>query len=170
MIVLCPGMHTPEVSESFRTRFTPLHSHLHCFIPEAIAPYDGSAICQHVQNHCESNTPLVLMGFSAGAVGARYAAQALHHQGWAIAALWLWDGWGVPRLGEPFPTVRLSHDTFTHWSSALLGEGDDSFWADPAVPHLDLWRNPEQIRGWRSLGSGLQERISLLEFAADVLS
>jgi hypothetical protein len=29
-----------------------------------------------------------------------------------------------------------------------LGSGDAGFYADPAVPHLDLWRSPGQVRGW----------------------
>ncbi|MGB0561631.1 MAG: hypothetical protein ACPGVO_07470 [Spirulinaceae cyanobacterium] len=169
-IVLCPGVHPPEVSESFRTRFTPLHRYQYHFIPKTIAPYDGPAIAQYLHIHSPPTASLVIMGFSAGAVGALYAARELHDQGSAIAALWLWDGWGVPLLGLPFPTVRISHDAFTDWSSALLGGGDYRFWAEPAVAHLDLWREPERVWGWRSQGLGLRERMSLLEFATDRLA
>lgn len=57
------------------------------------------------------------------------------------------DGWGVPLSGN-FPIHRLSHDYFTHWSSALLGSGDDSFYSDPAVEHLAIWRSPHTCQGW----------------------
>jgi len=44
---------------------------------------------------------------------------------------------GVPLVGN-FPIHRLSHDYFTHWSSAVLGSGNDSFYADPPVEHLEM--------------------------------
>ncbi|NJK53546.1 MAG: hypothetical protein HC936_13370 [Leptolyngbyaceae cyanobacterium SU_3_3] len=56
------------------------------------------------------------------------------------------DGWGVP-LGGDFPIYRVSHDRFTHWSSAWWVAGLDSFYADPAVAHLDLWRSPQTVQG-----------------------
>ena len=57
-----------------------------------------------------------------------------------MKALIAFDGWGVPLVGN-FPIYRISHDQFTHWSSELLGKGDKSFYADPPVEHLDLWRS-----------------------------
>lgn len=67
--------------------------------------------------------------------------------GGQIKALIALDGWGVP-LGGNFPIYRLSHDSFTHWSSALLGGGTESFYADPPVEHLELWRSPQTTKGW----------------------
>ncbi|MGB3188280.1 MAG: hypothetical protein WBB43_02490, partial [Limnoraphis sp.] len=64
-----------------------------------------------------------------------------------VKALIALDGWGVP-LGGNFPIYRISHDRFTHWSSALLGGGVESFYADPPVEHLDLWSSPQTARGW----------------------
>ena len=92
-------------------------------------------------------SPLVFIGFSAGVVGAIAAAIAWQQLGGQVKALMALDGWGVP-LGGEFPIHRLSHDAFTHWSSALLGAGGDSFYADPAVEHLELWRSPQTTRGW----------------------
>jgi hypothetical protein len=93
------------------------------------------------------STPIVLIGFSAGVVGAVSAASAWQAMGGTVTALFAIDGWGVPLVGR-FPMHRLSHDTFTHWSSALLGAGEDSFYADPAVAHLELWRSPQAADGW----------------------
>jgi hypothetical protein len=67
--------------------------------------------------------------------------------GGTVKAFLAFDGWGVPLYGN-FPIHRISHDYFTHWSSALLGGGEDSFYAEPAVEHLDLWRKPNVCKGW----------------------
>lgn len=91
---------------------------------------------------------LVFVAFSAGVVGAIAAARLWQAQGGSVKALIALDGWGVPLYGK-FPIHRLSHDYFTHWSSALLGSGCDNFYADPAVEHLDLWRSPQQTQGWQ---------------------
>lgn len=91
--------------------------------------------------------PLLLIGFSAGVVTAMGAAMGWSAFGGQIQAVIALDGWGVPQFGN-FPLHRLSHEEFAHWSSGLLGMGDDSFYADPAVEHLDLWRSPQTTRGW----------------------
>lgn len=67
--------------------------------------------------------------------------------GGQIRRLWAIDGWGVPLVGD-FPIHRLSHDWFTYESSKLLGAGLDSFYADPTVEHLDIWRSPQTTHGW----------------------
>ncbi|UBF26093.1 hypothetical protein K9N68_31945 [Kovacikia minuta CCNUW1] len=92
--------------------------------------------------------PLVFIGFSAGVVGAIAAAWGWQLLGGAVQAFIAVDGWGVP-LGGTFPIYRISHDSFTHWSSALLGAGETSFYADPAVDHLVLWRSPQAVKGWQ---------------------
>lgn len=91
--------------------------------------------------------PVVFIGFSAGVVGAIGAAWGWQLLGGKVKAAIAVDGWGVPLFGN-FPCHRLSHDFFTHWSSALLGSGEDSFYADPAVEHLTLWRSPQTVSGW----------------------
>lgn len=92
-------------------------------------------------------TPILLIGFSAGVVGAAILASFWQKFGGRVVALIALDGWGVP-LGRSFPVHRVSHDPFTHWSSALLGAGQANFYASPAVGHLDLWRSPQVVQGW----------------------
>ncbi|MCU0568633.1 MAG: hypothetical protein MUF49_18805 [Oculatellaceae cyanobacterium Prado106] len=91
--------------------------------------------------------PLFFVGFSAGVVGAIGAARLWHQWGGQVQGLAAFDGWGVPLWGD-FPIYRISHDAFTHWSSALLGAGQASFYAEPPVSHLALWRSPETVQGW----------------------
>nr|WP_263012209.1 hypothetical protein [Laspinema sp. D2d] len=93
-----------------------------------------------------SPEPLIWIGFSAGVVGAIGAAWGLHSLQCPVKAFIAIDGWGVP-LFAPFPIHRVSHDYFTHWSSALLGRGCESFYADPPVDHLALWNSPESAIG-----------------------
>ena len=110
----------------------------------------------------EAAPALVIWAFSAGCVGA--AALAAHwqrHRG-SVLALCMVDGWGVPR--DPgVPTYRLSHDSFTHHTSRCLGAGDTDFYAEPAVPHLTLWRQPQSAMGW-AVEEGRQERLSAANF------
>ncbi len=97
-----------------------------------------------VSNNC---VKFVFMSFSAGVVGAMGAALMWQQFGGEVEALIAIDGWGVPLAGN-FPIYRISHDHFTHWSSALLGSGNESFYAAPAVEHLEVWRNPQTTQGW----------------------
>ncbi|MBE9020436.1 hypothetical protein IQ272_30760, partial [Chroococcidiopsidales cyanobacterium LEGE 13417] len=101
-----------------------------------------------------------------GALGAAWGWQLM---GGKVRAAIAVDGWGVP-LFTNFPCYRLSHDYFTHWSSALLGESNDSFYADPPVEHLVLWRSLPTITGWwvHSDESHAQHRTYLT--AAEFLS
>jgi hypothetical protein len=111
------------------------------------------------------NYPLLFVGFSAGVVAAIGAALTWQLLGGQVRALMAVDGWGVP-LAANFPIHRLSHDYFTHWSSALLGAGADSFYADPGVAHLDLWRSPDLAQGWgiSALGSDLHQFTDAASF------
>ncbi|WP_052050481.1 hypothetical protein [Leptolyngbya sp. KIOST-1] len=112
---------------------------------------------------------LIIWAFSAGCVGA--AALAAHwqrHRG-PVLALFLVDGWGVPR-DVAIPTHRLSHDRFTHYTSRWLGAGDDDFCAEPAVPHLTLWRQPQAVMGWvTGTGQTAADQPSQKLTAADFL-
>jgi hypothetical protein len=98
-----------------------------------------------------SNLSLVFLSFSAGVVGAIGAARTWQRSGGEIKAFIAVDGWGVPLRGD-FPLYRLSHDFFTHWSSAPLGTTTASFYADPPVPHLELWRSPYTAYGYQIAG------------------
>ncbi|NJR40591.1 MAG: hypothetical protein HC781_19360 [Leptolyngbyaceae cyanobacterium CSU_1_4] len=157
-VIICPGVHPPELTQDFLdgigkllnlkqvyvfpTRQFPAYSALHLLnFLSTQAWAQGSQL-----QHCTLRS-LVLIGFSAGVVGAMGAAQVLPSLGVQVKALIALDGWGVPLLGN-FPIHRVSHDRFTDWSSTLWGRSDASFYADPAVAHLDLWRSPQTVSGW----------------------
>ncbi|NJL44591.1 MAG: hypothetical protein HC922_00225 [Leptolyngbyaceae cyanobacterium SM2_3_12] len=90
---------------------------------------------------------LIIWAFSAGCVGAVALAEHWQRHRGQVLALFLVDGWGVPRVTR-VPIHRLSHDRFTHTTSRWLGTGTLDFYADPAVPHLQLWQSPQQVNGW----------------------
>lgn len=170
-IAVCPGFHSPELTESFlqhlktmdlpewQTIVVPTHRY---------SPYSSSEILRYLYEQLNTRTPeawlttpMIFIAFSAGVVGAMGAAFALETVGGQVKALFALDGWGVPTVGR-FPTHRMSHDFFTHWSSALLGAGQDSFYADPPIDHLELWRSPHTTVGhWGSSG---QQSITALQF------
>ncbi len=124
----------------------------------------GNALGNAAVGTSEASTPgLMIWAFSAGCVGA--VALATYWQRWRgpVQALFLVDGWGVP-CPPTVPVYRLSHDRFTHNTSGLLGQGDVNFYADPAVPHLDLWQHPQVVTGW-SVGPGQRaEKLTAADF------
>lgn len=148
LVVICPGIHPPDLTESF---LRSLPDRLDILVFPANQPaYSGLHVlqfCWQQRGHQALNHPVLWIGFSAGVVGAATAACLWHYLGGKVLALIAIDGWGVP-LFLPFPLHRISHDRFTHWSSALLGAGTSSFFADPPVAHLDLWRSPQYTSGW----------------------
>lgn len=87
--------------------------------------------------------------------------------GGSVVGLIAVDGWGVP-LFASFPVHRVSHDQFTHWSSARLGAGQDSFYADPAVSHHDLWSAPQQAEGWAMQQTSVN-RTTALAFLEQII-
>lgn len=144
-IVICPGIHSPELTEQFIAALgQPLDQVL-------IVPSDRIPVYspKHIFNFLSPvhPMPLLFIAFSAGVVGAIGAARLWQRQGGKVQGLVAIDGWGVPLFGN-FPIHRMSHDFFTHWSSALLGEGLKSFYADPPVEHLTLWHSPDQVQGY----------------------
>jgi len=157
VIVLCPGVHAPDLTQSFLEQFelTQIPSQkLLVFPSDRYPPYSAPDVVRFLHERLNRNStntwlnvPLIFVGFSAGVVGAMGAAVILQNLGCQIQAFIALDGWGVPLMGS-FPTHRMSHDAFTHWSSAILGAGQDSFYADPGVGHLDLWRSPQTVNGW----------------------
>ena len=137
--------------------------------------YSGFHILQFVRDRLPTcpparlpNSPLVFISFSAGVVGAIAAAKAWQRMGGKVKAFIALDGWGVPLFGD-FPIYRVSHDEFTHWSSALMGGGEESFYADPGVGHLELWRSPSLVRGWWVNAQGEREAATAAEFLVGVL-
>lgn len=160
-IVICPGIHDQALTQQFIQRLVEAASEtnlrpesLLVFPTERYPAYSGLHILrflhEQLSRHDPDQTidePLVFIGFSAGVVGAMGAALGWRTMGGTVKAMLAIDGWGVPLVGN-FPIHRLSHDAFTHWSSALLGAGEDSFYADPAVAHLEFWRSPQAANGW----------------------
>lgn len=161
-IIICPGMHSIDLTQSFLKNLQLRSSsdlaeisnqNLLIFPVQRYPAYSGFHIVQFLQETLRQDSlaaesrEFVFLSFSAGVAGAIGAAWAWQQLGGKVKALIALDGWGVPLYGD-FPIHRVSHDHFTHWSSALLGAGADSFYADPAIDHLDLWRSPQTVQGW----------------------
>jgi hypothetical protein len=173
-IIICPGIHEPELTESFRVGLLdlvsngaiPAVSYANAHNPTNILIYPGKDISvlsalhilqflrDRLSNSLES--PIIFISFSAGVVGAIGAAHLWQLLGGSVKAFIAIDGWGVPLQGN-FPIHRMSHDYFTHWSSCLLGCGQNNFYAQPAVDHLSMWRclteipsesTSQAVQGW----------------------
>jgi hypothetical protein len=154
-LIICPGFHDAALTTGFLAgigdggqAWNPV------IIPsDRLPPYSGWHILHFLRDRLSRDDPdgmadprLLLIGFSAGVVGAMTAAHLWQQQGGGVAALIAVDGWGVPLVGA-FPIHRVSHDAFTHWSSVGLGQAGDSFYAAPGVAHLELWRSPQTTYG-----------------------
>jgi hypothetical protein len=177
ILVICPGIHSPQLTDRFlqvlKEREIILGTPL-IFPTQKYPAFSGFHILQFLQQELgEANkNALLFLSFSAGVVGAIAAALAWQQSGGRVIAFIALDGWGVPLFGN-FPIHRLSHDEFTHWSSALLGSGGDSFYADPPVEHLDLWRSPDLVTGWMTEknadGKETRTAIAQTEFLSKLL-
>lgn len=178
-VIICPGIHAPELTQSFvegLKLFTICQSeNILIFPTEDYPAYSGLHILQFLGDRIPTyppahplTSPLVFISFSAGVVGAYAAARAWGQMGGCVKAFMALDGWGVPLFGD-FPIYRLSHDYFTHWSSALLGGGEESFYAEPPVEHLELWRQPSLVRGWWVDKLGMRQRATAAEFLTMLL-
>ncbi|MEM6835983.1 MAG: hypothetical protein AAF609_03925 [Cyanobacteria bacterium P01_C01_bin.120] len=176
-LIVCPGIHDAALSDRFlwalNQQLQQTDSALvptHQLLPTSqYWPFDGWAVWSFLQQQADPQAPLLLIGFSAGVVGAIAAANLWQAQGRSVAAVIALDGWGVPQVGS-WPLHRVSHDHFTHWSSALLGAGHDSFYAEPAIAHLALWQFPEQALG-KSIGqSGKPEPMTAIAFIAKLVA
>ena len=156
-VIICPGIHHPQLTQDFLEGLQrgEQGKPSSCWIEKVLIfptqdypAYSAVHILEFLQRHSDLlKTPVVFISFSAGVAGAIGAAYGWQLLGRKVKAFIAFDGWGVP-LYANFPIHRLSHDYFTHWSSALLGAGEDSFYADPALEHLDLWRVPDLCQGW----------------------
>lgn len=158
-IVICPGYHPPELTIDFlkglgRDPGKTVRPDL-IYPADRQPPYSSLHLLTFLRQSEQGQTEksyqklqsLLFIGFSAGVVAAIGAAHLWQADGGSVKAVIAIDGWGVPLWGN-FPIHRLSHDAFTHWSSALLGGGEAGFYADPAVGHLDLWRSPQHVGGY----------------------
>jgi hypothetical protein len=151
--IVCPGIHDPKLTDEFMTGVFGHHRDRDeiAVVPASDCPvYSPPHLWQFLRDRWgnpENTEPVSFISFSAGVVGAIATARSWQRNGGRVATFIALDGWGVP-LGGDFPIYRLSHDFFTHWSSSLLGQGKESFYADPPVAHLDLWRSPQTAAGW----------------------
>ncbi len=142
-ILVCPGIHPIDLTERFVAQIQACLPKTEKPLPEFVVfPAERLPVYspRHVLGFLSSDT--LVIAFSAGVVGAIAAARLRQQRGETIRALIAIDGWSVPLFGN-FPIHRISHDFFTHWSSSLLGEGLESFYADPAIAHLALWESPQ---------------------------
>jgi hypothetical protein len=156
-IVICPGIHDLVLTESFVSSLQRVVTQTKFINSVNILVYPENNFLalsslnildflhKNLGNKLES--PVVFISFSAGVVGAIAAACSWQLLGGQVQAFIAIDGWGVPLWGN-FPIHRMSHDYFTHWSSKILGSGENNFYAAPAVEHLSMWRSPETVEGW----------------------
>lgn len=146
-LLICPGIHDPHLTQGLlddlgRSLPAPL------IVPADQPPYSAAHGWDFLmRSQPDLASPLTVLAFSAGVVGAIGVAWAWYARGYPLRQLIAVDGWGVP-LYAPFPIYRVSHDAFTHWSSCPLGGTTQGFYADPPVAHLDLWRSPHTAQGW----------------------
>ena len=50
-----------------------------------------------------------------------------------------------------------------------MGGGEESFYADPGVGHLELWRSPQTVRGWWVNREGMRAPKSAAEFLTSII-
>ncbi len=178
-IIICPGIHDPALTEKFISAWRELVSdNSLCQISVNILNFSANGfssvsafhILQFLHDRLGDRleSPVIFTSFSAGVVGAIGAACSWQLLGGNVKAFIAIDGWGVPLSGN-FPIHRMSHDYFTHWSSKLLGFGENNFYADPAVHHLDMWRSPQTVQGcWvdpsNEKSLPFKQRLSAAEF------
>jgi hypothetical protein len=176
LYLICPGFHDKNLTNSFVKNLNNQSINLDdllIFPTDQYPAYSGFHVLQYLQEKCHNKTQkLIIIAFSAGVVAAVTAAWQWQLKGGTIKGLIAFDGWGVPLLGN-FPIYRISHDEFTHHSSAILGTGKISFYADPAVEHLDLWRSPDMVQGWMvqttNPNKNLLSEMSLIDFLTTVI-
>ncbi|MCT7951512.1 hypothetical protein NG798_17045 [Ancylothrix sp. C2] len=156
--LICGGEHRPELTDSFVKQVfqaapsASLPSNVIIF-PSTCGPvWSPFHVLQFLEASLtsmpsEKLPAVIFISFSAGVAGAIGAAWGWQQRGGKVAAFFGLDGWGVPLAGD-FPIYRLSHDYFTHWTSALLGTGDQSFYGTGATSHLQLWDMPQTVQGW----------------------
>jgi hypothetical protein len=172
-LLICPGIHDPSLTHSFLSKIELPSENLAIFPTAEAAPYSPTEMLSFFRRSAlrppSETSPLRIVAFSAGVVGAIAAAHLWQLQGGQIAWILALDGWGVPAWAN-FPVYRLSHDSFTHWSSQLTGGSTPSFYAEPAVDHLELWRSPHLTVGWHVSGCGLRHRTTAATFIQEILT
>lgn len=171
-LIVLPGVHCQQFTREFLAVVQPLlpDRHIDIFPTDRNPAYCSVSILGFLWDRITiRSTPIMVIAFSAGVAGAIPALNLWQLQGGKVAGLLAIDGWGVPAVGD-FPIYRLSHDYFTHWSSALLGAGEVSFYANPPVEHLEMWRSPNTCRGWQVTSpNSPRTSTTALEFIIKIL-
>jgi hypothetical protein len=169
-ICICPGFHSPQLTQSFLQELSlsvnstsTLSVNTRTFIAKSYTVLSAIHILQDLtktygQPH--QATPVLFISFSAGVIGALSAAWGWQLLGGKVKAVIAIDGWGVPLMGN-FPIHRLSHDYFTHQTSIVINPSEDSFYADPGVEHLQMWRSPSTVTGWATRAANFPVRSHL---------
>lgn len=170
-IVICPGVHSPELTEEFISSIQPrINANLWVLPTKQYLPYSVIAVYQWLtEQNLAPTEPIAFISFSAGVVGSLGAAWAWQLQGGRIHSFIAVDGWGMPLVAN-FPLYRVSHDLFTHWSSAILGTGQHNFYAEPEVEHLAIWRSPDTCYGWQTWGWGHKTSITLTDYLIAIIN
>jgi hypothetical protein len=148
-IILCPGIHSPKLTQDFLHELSPDLNDGVVFPTDDYPAYSAWHLIRFLDTTLDEEqirAPVLFIGFSAGVVAAIATAWYLQTRGRTVTALIAIDGWGVPLRGT-FPIHRISHDAFTHWSSTLGETLSDCFYADPSADHLDMWRSPTSVNG-----------------------
>lgn len=156
-IFICPGFHLPELTQYFLQQLL-LSANSSLCLSEKIRIFSATKYTALSPLHIMQDLidtygqppvapPILFIGFSAGVIGAMSAAWGWQLGGGQVKAVIAIDGWGVPLVGN-FPIHRLSHDYFTHTTSIISNCQGDSFYADPSVAHLQMWRSPSTVTGW----------------------
>jgi hypothetical protein len=170
-VIVCSGVHSPQLTQNFLQTLEAPNSWL-VFPTSEYPAYSAIDIFNFLlknQPDRVRNRSLLFICFSAGVVGGIGAAIAWKMNGGNIKAFIAIDGWGVPLIAD-FPIHRFSHDYFTHWSSSLLGAGEEGFYADPGVEHLEMWKSPDKIMGWLEMRSATKKYCSYVDAFHKILT
>jgi hypothetical protein len=171
-IIICPGIHPQKLTDNFVANLE-IDADFLVLPTQEYLPYSAWDIYRWLEKQLSDPSQitenLLFIAFSAGVVGGLGAAIAWQMKVGNIRGFFAIDGWGVPLVAN-FPLYRLSHDYFTHWSSAMLGRLKHSFYCDPPVEHLDLWRSPDTAWGWYVVDNSFKIRCSAATYLQNTIA
>ncbi|WPF88385.1 hypothetical protein WEU38_16465 [Cyanobacterium aponinum AL20118] len=172
LIVIIGGFHNLEITTNFinylYSQIKAIKDLKYIIIPtDKVQPLDGLSAYNFLSNYLVNQScfpcPIIVISFSAGVVGAIILGKLWKARNGEVLCLLAFDGWGVPLIAD-FPCYRVSHDHFTHFSSLLLGGEESSFYAQPMVNHLELWRSPLEIQGRWQMKLGVEKTVKMTDF------
>jgi len=168
-LIICAGIHPLTWTDDFVANLN--HSEINLkpenlliFPTDLFRAYDGQKIFQFIQESYPQpnfSPPFIIIGFSAGVVGALIASRLWQRHGGKVLALIALDGWGVPLIAD-FPIFTLCHDYFTHLTLIKFNSQVDSFYAEPSVSHEHIWRSPLQTIGWWQKPDGTKQKTNAM--------